>query len=100
MSENPPTTPDTAPPVAEHPGWTEADREAMFASVVWFRADAPPELTDKYIGMYVAIHGQQVLDGDRDEAALLRRVAALGDTINQNRVVIQYLPTWEESQYR
>ena len=93
---NPPTpaTPDTPPPAYDR---TPADHEALFASVVWFRQQEWAGLADQYAGLYVAVLGEKVIDSDRDKDALIRRVQALGDTINQNRVLLQYLPTWEES---
>lgn len=80
-----------------YPEPTPEEHEAMFASVVWFREHECPASYDKYVGRYVAILGERVTDIDRDEDELVRRVEALGDTICQSRVVVLYVPTYEES---
>jgi hypothetical protein len=87
MSATPPT-PATPRP---YPEPTRADRDAMFASVVWFREDCPKELVEKYYGMYVAILGEEIIDSDADANELGRRIEALGDAIPVNRVVLQYV---------
>ncbi len=100
MSANP----SAATPGANSPGspspWpapTPDDHEAMFWSVVWFREKESQGQDEKYCGKHVALLGEKVLDLDTDQAELIRRVEALGDTIRQSRVVLQYVPTYEES---
>ena len=96
MSATPPT-PATPRP---YPEPTQADHDAMFASVVWFREDCPKELVAKYYGMYVAILGEEIIDSDPDESELLRRmdarVNAGMDPLPPNRVVLQYVHSPED----
>jgi hypothetical protein len=89
MSANPTPTP-------VYPEPTPADHEAMFASVVWFRQQEDAGL-GSYTGMHVAILGERVLDADRIKDDLFRRLDALGDTIPRGRLVVLYVPTYEES---
>jgi hypothetical protein len=92
-----PATPSTTnPPEPAYPERTQADWGAMFASVVWFREKGAEESYEKYKGMYVAILGERIIDADHDEKTLIRRLDALGDSVSQNRIVIQYLSTMEE----
>ena len=53
----------------------EAQRTKINAEAQWWRA-APPELRAQYAGEFVAVHNQQVVDHDRDEENLRRRVRA------------------------
>lgn len=95
MSATPPANP-TTPPEPTHLEWTQSDQDAIFASVVWFRERLDEATYEKYKGMHVAILGEQIIDADRDKSEQIRRVDELGDSILQNRVVIQYLRTAEE----
>jgi prevent-host-death family protein len=64
--------------------WREAEgrrarraaNEAAFARERATYAEMEEKLRDQYAGMFVAIHGGQVVDSDADELALLRRVSA------------------------
>lgn len=67
------------------------DGDAMFESVVWFRGERGAGRMARYQKMYVAVLGKQVLDADPDLEVLGRRIDALGDTINQRRVVYEYV---------
>lgn len=92
-------TPSTNLPISatpEQPERTQAEQDALFASVVWFRTKLDAESYEKYNGRHVAILGEQIIDADCDEEELIRRVNALGDAIPQRRVLIQYLMTPEE----
>jgi hypothetical protein len=93
MSATSPTT----PPVPEP---TQADHDAMFASVVWFREQRASGTFEEYEGMNVAILGEQIIDADRDEDELIRRLDALGGTLPQNRVVIQYVYIPEDLRWK
>jgi hypothetical protein len=93
----------TPPPNSSTPSeptdceWTQADQDAIFASVVWVRDKLDPALYEKYKGMHVAVLGERIIDADKDEDELIRRVKALGDAIPQKRVFIEYLMTPEEA---
>jgi hypothetical protein len=89
-------TPPTTAPAPEEPGWTDADRDAVFASAFWFDSNATPELIDPYRGMHVAILGERIIDADRDRSELCRRITEGRDTIPIYRVLIRYIPTEEE----
>ena len=52
---------------------TIADCEALAREQAWWR-DVPTEVRSHYAGEFVAIHMQQVVDHDRDDAVLYRRV--------------------------
>jgi hypothetical protein len=80
------------PPTSAYPEPTQADLDAMFASVVWFRAHRAAGAFEKYAGMHVAVLGELVIDADREEHELVRRLEALGDSLPPNRVVTQYVP--------
>ena len=96
MSTIPAANQEMPAPTPSCPEWTEADHDALFASVVWFRTRCDPAVVDKYAGMYVAILGEQILDADRDKDELLRRLNALGDTICRTRVLLQYVHRSED----
>ena len=90
MSATPPTP---ATPYAEP---TQADHDAMFASVVWFREECPEEVVEKYYGKYVAILGREIIDSDADANELGRRIEGQSGTIPVNRVAVQYVHTPED----
>jgi hypothetical protein len=75
---------------------TEEDGDAMFKSVVWFREQRSAGKMERYRNMHVAILGERVIDADEDLDELGRRLDAMGDSINQNRVAIQYYGSCEE----
>jgi hypothetical protein len=90
QSATPPTTP-------EPPGWTEADLAALFVSDTWFALKAPRELLAQYKGMHVAIVGEQIIDADRDQKELCRRLDSKSGIAPTNRVLLRYVPTDEEA---
>jgi len=53
----------------------EAQRAKINAEALWWRT-APPETQAQYAGEFVAIHNQQVVDHDRDEESLRKRIRA------------------------
>ena len=79
----------------EGPPPTEEDGDAVFASFVWYEdASARVELND-YVGTYVAVLGEEVIDAHPDVYELCRRLFARGDTITRNRVLIRQRGTPE-----
>jgi hypothetical protein len=80
----------------EYPEPTDEDRKAMFASVVWFVNRQSAGALDKYEGMYVAIHGEQILDADSDKNELIRRLDTLSISIPPNRLIIKYVYRLED----
>ena len=88
MSATPSTT---NPPEPTYPERTQADQDAMFASVVWFRTKLDDASYEKYKGKYVAILGEQIIDSDPNDEVLGRRIEAMHETIPINRVVLQYV---------
>jgi hypothetical protein len=95
MSTTPPANTSVTIP-AEYPEPTEEDREAMFASVVWFVDQQSSGALDKYEGMHVAILGEHILEADSDKNELIRRLESLGNTIPPNRIVIKYVYRMED----
>ena len=89
MAATPSTT--NNPPEPAYPEPTPADQEAMFASVVWFRERRAAGAFQKYEGMYVAVLDKQVIDADRNEDELVRRLEEKVDALPPNRIVIQYV---------
>jgi hypothetical protein len=75
---------------------TQPDADAVFASVVWVHSERAAGRLKQYEGMRIAVLGRQVIDADRDADELGRRVAALGGTIPQEQVVVQYIPRPED----
>lgn len=53
----------------------EAQRAKINAEALWWRT-APPDMQAQYAGEFVAVHNQQVVDHDRDEESLRKRVRA------------------------
>jgi hypothetical protein len=51
----------------------QAQRAKIDAEVQWWRA-AAPELRAHYAGEFVAVHNRQVVDHDRNEETLRRRI--------------------------
>ncbi len=90
MSATPPANP-TTPPEPTYPEWTQADRDAMFASVVWVHNQRSAGKLKPYEGEYIAVLGEKIIDSDRDAEELGRRIERLCDTIPVNRVVLQYV---------
>jgi hypothetical protein len=70
---------------------TEEDGDAMFKSLIWFEKQRGARKLLDYQKMWVAVLGEQIIDADRSEEELNRRIAALGDSINQFRVLVRYL---------
>jgi hypothetical protein len=95
VSNASPTNPPALVPT-EYPKPTEADSEAMFASVVWFRTHQSDPTFDQYEGKYVAILGERILDTDSNHEELIRRLDAMCDELPPNRVVIQYVHGLDE----
>jgi hypothetical protein len=89
-----PTTPPT-PVTSEYPVPTEADHEAMFASIAWFRTQAPGAF-EQYAGKHVAISGEQILDADSNLEELVHRLDALGNRIPPNCLVLQWIHSLED----
>jgi len=52
-----------------------AQRAKINAEALWWRT-ASPETRAQYAGEFVAIHNQQVVDHDRDEESLRKRIRA------------------------
>lgn len=95
MSTTPPANPTASIPTV-YPEPTEADGDAMFASVVWFDTQQSCGALGKYEGKYVAVLEQKILDADISEEELFRRLDSLGDAIPPNRLVVRYVPRLEE----
>ncbi|MCI0703117.1 MAG: hypothetical protein L0241_18725 [Planctomycetia bacterium] len=85
------STPDQPVPTSEYPEPTQEDRDARFASVVWFRDQRATGAFEQYQGMFVAILGEQIIDADRDAEVLGHRLEARSDALPLNRVVLQYV---------
>lgn len=66
---------------------TDEDFYALMASDLWLdKQDLTP-----YLGRWVAVLGEKVIDSDPDEEALALRIVALGHTIDQYKVLTRYL---------
>lgn len=72
------------------------DGDAMFASVLWYESQRAAGQFKEYEGKHIAILGQQVIASAPGLDELSRQLDALGDSINQRRVVIKYVPSPDE----
>jgi hypothetical protein len=88
MSATPSTTNS---PGSTCPEPTQADRDAMFASVVWVHAQRSAGKLKPYEGGYIAVLGERIIDSDKDDEALGRRLEAMREKLPINRVVLQYV---------
>ena len=68
-------------PPYTYPEPTPEEHEAMFRSVVWFREHESRKAHEKYVGKYVALLGEGVLDSDPDraDACVVRLAKRFGD---------------------
>lgn len=89
--ESPSHTPDN-----DYPDCTEADREAMFASVVWFDDQLSTGSLEQFQGKFVAIADQRVLMADPDEDELIRRVYEAFPAEICDRMVTRYVQRLDE----
>lgn len=88
--EWPPPMPPSSGTIDLGPPPTEEDGDAMFASFLWYQdASARGEL-DSYQKTNVAVLGERVIDAHPDVTELFRRLAARGDAIPLQRVLIQW----------
>lgn len=94
------TPPAINPPSPTHPEPTQADQDAMFASVVWVHDQRSAGKLKPFEGGYIAVLGEKIIDSDGDEPTLVRRLEALGDALPPNRVVIQYVHTPEDFNWK
>lgn len=63
-------------PAHWHPAATSHDENEQLKSVFWFhRQRAAGKLWD-YMGRYVAIKGEEIVDSDADEPTLIQRLEA------------------------
>jgi hypothetical protein len=77
---------------AEPREMTEDDFQALMASDIWlYKQDLRP-----YHKKWVAVLGERILDADASEEELDRRVAALGDSIDQYKVLTRYIRGYDE----
>lgn len=72
--------------------YTEEERQALWESVLWFHDQRSAGNMVRYAKQFVAILGDRVLAADPDKDGLCRRIEALGDSIPQRRVLVQYVP--------
>jgi hypothetical protein len=85
-------TPSTTNPLEPiYPERTQADQDAIFASVVWVHAQRSAGKLKPYEGGYIAVLGEKIIDSDKDDEALGRRLEARRETLPINRVVLQYV---------
>ena len=73
-----------------------SDELAQIRSIIWFDQQCGAGKFEQYIGMFVAIRGEEVIDADRDGAALGERLAATGEPVPRGRVAVRYVPTERE----
>ena len=71
---------------------TEEDFQALMASDIWLYQQ---DLT-AYHKKWVAVLGEKIIDSDENEDKLDRRVGALGDTIDQYKVLTRYIRGFDE----
>ena len=85
-------TAQSAPPaMAKQRYATEEDSRAQFASIQWLEAENRAGRLLAYQRQYVAILGEMIIASDCDSVELNRRIDALGDNIEQFRVVVKYV---------
>ena len=71
---------------------TDEDTYALIGSDLWLRRQ---DLTP-YQKKWVAVLSEKVIDSDADEEALGRRVVALWPGVDVYRVLIRYIPGYDE----
>jgi hypothetical protein len=84
-----PSTENPAEPTFPEP--TQADQDAMFRSVVWVHSQRSAGKLKPYEGGYIAVLAEKIIDSDKDESTLVRRLEMLRESLPPNRVVIQYI---------
>jgi hypothetical protein len=72
------------------------DGDAMFESVLWYEEQRVAKKLQSYEKKYIAILDKQIIDADADKQALYHRLDALGNSINQRRVVVRYVASIED----
>jgi hypothetical protein len=70
----------------------DEDFNALMASDIWlYQQDLVP-----YDRKWVAVLGEKIIDSDANQEELYRRVNALGGTIDRDKVLIRYIPGFDE----
>ena len=71
---------------------TDEDFNALMASDIWlYQQDLAT-----YVKKWVAVLGERIIDSDANKEELYRRVNALGGTIDRYKVLIRYIPGFDE----
>jgi len=83
-------------PVEPQREMTEEDFQALMAAEFWLAKINSAGGTLPYQGMWIAVYGEQIIDADRSEEELDRRIEARGDSINLFRVLVRYVHTLDE----
>jgi hypothetical protein len=97
MSTTPLPT-NSSPPAYPEP--TQADQDAMFASVVWVHDQREAGKLKPYEGRYIAVLGEKIIDSDVNAETLGRRIEEMDGTIPVNRVVLQYVHKPEDFNWK
>jgi hypothetical protein len=82
--------------VARQREMTDEDFQALMDADVWLDGFNAAGGTRAYQGMWIAVHGEQVVAADADKQELYRQLGALGDSINRLRVLVRYVHTLGE----
>jgi len=82
---------ETTKPATE-PTMTDADWYALMDAAFWMDT----QNLDSYHKKWIAIHGQQIIAAESDKRELYKQIDALGDSINQFRVLVRYIPGFDE----
>lgn len=85
--------PESVQPPQQQQVMTEEDADAQFATVLWFDEQNALGKFNEYAGQCIAICGERVVAVAPTWAELHRLVDALGDSINQFRVIVRYMAT-------
>jgi hypothetical protein len=72
------------------------DWDAIRASVFWADDERSAGRLTAYEGMYIAVLGTEIIDSDRDEDELGRRLESAAGTLPLNRVAVRYVPRPED----
>jgi hypothetical protein len=75
---------------------TQEDFQALMAAEIWLDKLNSAGETLQYQKMWIAVYDRQVIAAHADKNELYRQLDALGDSINQFRVLVRYIRSLEE----
>jgi hypothetical protein len=79
-------------PIEKPREMTDEDWNALLQSRLWLWEQD----VSAYHKQWVAVLGKRIIDADANKEELYRRLDALGDTIDQYKVLVRYIPGFDE----